>query len=164
MNHNARFPKYFTMNELVSSGLIAASFTLLLCVIFVVVYWAFRGFLPGSKVIEMPLPAPNDLDGVTAKFKLFYVRWCPYSREALDKFEMFKDVVSQFTYGGKHVKLELIDCETHKDDCTLFKIEAYPTYKLETSVKMFEYIGPADIETYQTFLVAALGDKEPINS
>lgn len=163
MNPNARFPRYFTMNELLQSGLIAGGFTLLMCVVFVMTYWAFRGFLPGSKVVEMPLPAPNELDGNTAKFKLFYVSWCPYSSEAFDKFESFKDVVSQFTYGGKHVKLELVDCERNKDDCSLYKIEAYPTYKLETSIKMFEYIGPSDIQTYHTFLTSALGTKEPIN-
>ncbi len=151
------------MNELLQSALIAAAFTLFLCVIFVVTYWAFRGFLPGSKVIELPLPAPNELDGKTATFKLFYVSWCPHSKEAFTLFESFKDIVSQFTYGGKRVKLEFINCETHKDDCSLYKVDAYPTYKLETSIKMFEYIGPADIETYQTFLTSALGTKEPIN-
>jgi hypothetical protein len=151
------------MNELVKSGLIAGSFTLFVCILFIVVYWAFRGFLPGSKVVEMPLPAPNDLDGVTAKFKLFYVKWCPYSQEAYEKFESFKSVVEQSTYGSKHVKLEFVDCEAQKDECSLFKIDAYPTYKLETSIKMFEYVGPADIQTYETFLVAALGKKEPIN-
>lgn len=164
MKRNVRFPRYCTMNELLKTALIAGSFTIFVSVVFVVTYWAFRGFLPGSRVVEMPLPAPNALDGKTATFKLFYVRWCPYSREALDKFDSFKDVVSDYTYGGKRVKLELIDCEVHKDDCALYKVDAYPTYKLETSVKMFEYIGPSDIETYQTFLAAALGKKEPINA
>lgn len=152
------------MNELLKSGLIAGSFTLFVCIVFIVTYWAFRGFLPGSKVIEMPLPAPNELDGKTSTFKLFYVQWCPYSREAVDKFNSLKDVVSDYTYGGKRVKLELVDCEIHKDDCALYKVDAYPTYKLETSIKMFEYVGPADIETYQTFLVSALGAKQPINA
>lgn len=163
MNPNARFPRYFTMNELLKSGLIAAAFTLLVCVIFVITYWAFRGFLPGSKVVEMPLPAPNDLDGVTAKFKLFYVGWCPYSKEAFDVMEQLKGVVEQHTYGGKHVKIEFIDCETRKDDCSLYKVDAYPTYKLETSVKMYEYVGPSDLQTYRTFLSSALGKEEPIN-
>ncbi len=150
------------MNELLKSALIAGSFTLFVCVVFVVTYWAFRGFLPGSKVVEMPLPAPNDLDGVTAKFKLFFVKWCPYSREALDVMESFKGIVEQHTYGGKHVVLEFINCETNKSECSLFKIDAYPTYKLETSIKMFEYIGPSSIVAYDEFLVSALGKKEPI--
>lgn len=151
------------MNELLRSGLIAAAFTLFVCIIFVITYWAFRGFLPGSKVIEMALPAPNELDGKTAVFKLFHVTWCPHSKEAFDMFESFKSDVEQYTYGGKRVKLEFIDCDIQKSECSLYKIDAYPTYKLETSIKLFEYIGPADIQTYHTFLTSALGTKEPIN-
>lgn len=150
------------MNELLQSGLIAAAFTIFVCVVFVVTYWAFRGFLPGSKVVEMPLPAPNELDGVTAKFKLFHVTWCPYSKEAFEAMENFRGVAEQHTYGGKHVVLDFIDCDKKKSECSLFKIDAYPTYKLETSIKMFEYIGPPTLVAYDEFLVSALGKKEPI--
>jgi hypothetical protein len=150
------------MNDLLRSGLIAGGFTLFLVLLFIISYWAFRGFLPGSKVVEQPLPSPNDIDGSTAIFKLFYVDWCPYSKEAFDKMEEFKKIVDNYTYGGKHVKIEFMNCETHKDECALYKIEAYPTYKLETTVNMYEYIGPASIPTYRTFLTDALGAEESI--
>jgi hypothetical protein len=164
LRRSARFLRYFIMNELLKSAIIAGTFTLFVCIVFVVTYWAFRGFLPGSKVVEMPLPAPNDLDGKTATFKLFHVKWCPHSREAFDKVQELKSVVEQFTFGGKRVKIQDIDCELDKGECSLYKVDAYPTYKLETSVKMFEYLGPSDLQTYQTFLESALGKKQPINA
>ncbi len=151
------------MNELLKSGLIAAGFTLFLFLLFIISYWAFRGFLPGSRVVEQPLVAPNDLDGTTSKFKLYHVKWCPYSKEAVEALESFRGEVEQNTFGGKHVVIEFVDCEVHKDECNLYKIDSYPTYKLETSIKMYEYIGPSDIRAYREFLVSALGKEEPIN-
>lgn len=145
------------MNELLRSGLTAAGLTLGLVAVFLVAYWAFRGFLPGSRVIEQPLVAPSDLDGTTARFRFFYVNWCPYSREALEKIKDLESLLAQLTFGGKKVVVELIDCETQKDECALYKVDAYPTYKLETSVKMFEYVGPASISAYRAFLSSALG-------
>jgi hypothetical protein len=145
------------MNELLRTGLVAAGITVALLAVFIVVYWAFRGFLPGSRVVEQPLVAPTDLDGTTAKFKFFYVDWCPYSREAHDKMKDLEGLLTQLSYGGKRVVVEYVNCETHKDDCLLYKVDAYPTYKLETSVKMFEYVGPASTEAYRTFLRSTLG-------
>ena len=150
------------MNDLLKSGLLAAGWTFLLFVVFVFVYWAFRGFLPGSRVVEQPLVAPNELDTKTAKFKFFYVNWCPYSKEALEKMKELEGLLSQNTYGGKHVVIEFIDCENRKDDCALYKVDAYPTYKLETNSKMFEYVGPANIQTYITFLKSELGKEVPV--
>ena len=162
-NANVIFPNYSTMNDLLSSAAVAGGFTLGVFLLFVVVYWAFRGFLPGSRVVEQELVAPTTLNGTSAKFKLFFVGWCPYSKDAFEKMKEFEGLVSQYTYGGKRVQLEFVDCDVHKDDCALYKVDAYPTYKLETSVKMFEYIGPASTETYRQFLVSALGKEEPAN-
>jgi hypothetical protein len=149
------------MNDLIKSGLLAAGWTVALFTVFVVVYWAFRGFLPGSRVVEQPLVAPNDLDTKTAKFKLFYVNWCPHSKEALEKITEFEGLLSQFRYGGKRVVIEKIDCETNKDECALYNVDAYPTYKLETNSKMYEYVGPASVQTYVAFLTSALGKETP---
>ena len=146
-------------NELVKSGSVAAGFTIGIFVAFVATYWAFRGFLPGSRVVELPLVAPNALDDSSAEFTLFHVKWCPYSREAVEKFELFSGLVDQYTYGGKKVHLKFIDCESQKDKCSLYKIDAYPTYKLETSSKMYEYVGPASLEAYREFLRSALGQE-----
>ena len=151
------------MNELVKTGLVAGGFTMFLLLTFIFTYWAFRGFLPGSKVVEQTPVSPGTIDGTTAVFKLFFVWWCPYSRSAHDKMKEFEGLVSQYTYGGKHVVVKFVDCESNKDECALYKADAYPTYKLETSAKMFEYIGPPSSDAYRAFLVSALGKEAPTN-
>ena len=151
------------MTELLRSGIMAGGFTLLLCGIFVVVYWMWRGFPPGSRLIELDLPKPNALDGTTAQFKLFYVKWCPYSSDAKEKMKELQNIVKGYTYGGKRVQIEFTDCEVHKDDCHAYNVEAYPTYKLETSLKMYEYLGPASTRAYRTFLADALGKEVAAN-
>lgn len=147
------------MNEILQTGLTAAGFTLLLLLIFVVSYWALRGFMPGSRLVEMPLVSPNDLDDNTVRFKLFHVTWCPYSREAVTSFKSFKGFIEEkgYTYGNKSVEIELIDCEDKKNECSLYSVDAYPTYKLETNNKMIEYKGPPNITAYREFLVKAVG-------
>lgn len=145
------------MNDLVRSALTAGAFTLFLFVLFVVSYWAFRGFLPGSRVVEQALVAPSSLDENSAKLRLFYVDWCPYSKDALKKVRDLEELLKTLSYGGKRVAIDYVNCEVNKDECALYKVDGYPTYKLEISTKMYEYVGPASLESYRAFLVKALG-------
>lgn len=137
----------------------AAWLTVLLLVIFIVTYWALRGFLPGSKLVEMPLVSPNDLDEKTVRFKLFHVKWCPYSKDAVTAFESFRELLKEkkYKYGSKRVDIELIDCEDKPKECETYSVDAYPTYKLETNNKMIEYKGPPNSTAYREFLVQAVG-------
>lgn len=147
------------MNELVHSGLLAAGYTLAFLIIFIGFYWAFRGFPPASRVVMSSLPTENDLKVNQATFKFFYVAWCPYSEDAVPKVESLRDLVKDYTYGGKTVQVELINCDTDKKQCQLYKIESYPTYKLETSSKLFEYLGPPTVDVYRQFIISALGSE-----
>lgn len=147
------------MNELLYSALVTGGLTLGILFLFVLVYWAFRGFLPASRVVELALVQPNTLDTKSATFTLFHVKWCPYSRDGVSAMKQLQGLIDEhkYTYGGKRVEIALVDCERKKKACETYSIDAYPTYKLETSEKMYEYIGPNDITTYRTFLAAALG-------
>jgi hypothetical protein len=147
------------MNDLLYSGLVSAGFTLAILFAFVILYWAFRGFLPGSRVVELELVQQNTLGAKAAKFTIFHVKWCPYSKDAVEIMKQFKGLIDEhgYTYGGRRIEIAFVDCDSKKRECSLYKVDAYPTYKLETGEKMYEYIGPADISAYRTFLVAALG-------
>jgi hypothetical protein len=147
------------MNDLLYSFLLTSGFTIIVLVVFVILYWGIRGFLPGSRVIELPLVQPNGLDTKSATFKIFHVKWCPYSRDAVDAMKQFQGLIDErgYTYGNKHVEIAFVDCDSKKKDCSLYNVDAYPTYKLETHEKMYEYLGPANITAYRAFLVAALG-------
>jgi thiol-disulfide isomerase/thioredoxin len=147
-----------------------AGITLLVAVVvfgvFVGLYWGVRGFLPGSRVYEQDLPGPNDLDKNNAVFRMFYVNWCPHCRDAKPKWDslgqLFKNQV--YTYGGKTVTLEKVNCELEKGKCARYKVNAYPTFKVETDQKVYEYVGPADPTVWRTFLGSALGREQIVAS
>lgn len=148
------------VNELVVTGAKAIGITFAILVIFVGFYWAFRGFPPGSRVVisELPKVHPEGKKSVgEATFYFFYTSWCPYSKEALPKVESLRDLVVDYTYGGKRIHVELINCDVDKKRCELYKIDSYPSYKLETSNNLYTYDGPADVSVFREFLISALG-------
>lgn len=148
-----------TMNTAMMTGVVA----LVVLGAIVIVFWGVRGFLPGSRLMEQPLPAPNDLDANKAVFKMFFTNWCPHCRNAKPKWASFETLLknNSFTYGGKTITLEKINCEVDKGQCARYRADAYPTYKLITDKKMYEYIGPPDVTAWRTFLKSALGTETP---
>lgn len=130
--------------------------------VFVGLYWAFRGFLPGSRLYEQELPGPNDLDAKTTKFRMFYTNWCPHCKSAKPKWASLGQAMktNPMTYGGKTVVLEAVNCELDKGKCARYGADAYPTFKLETNSKLYEYVGPPEVNTWQTFFKSALGPEQ----
>ena len=145
-----------------TSVAVALGVTLVLFVVFVVIYRFVRGFMPGSRVLEQPLPGPSDLDSQTAKFKLFYTNWGPHCTSAKPIWDSFETLIKNqgYTYGGKTVVIEKINCETEKGKCSRYQVDSYPTFKLETNQKLYEYQGPADQSVWRTFLSSALGPEK----
>lgn len=141
------------------TGVRAAGYTLAFLIIFVGFYWAFRGFPPASRVVIQELPKQRK--GISeATFYFFYTNWCPYSQEAKPVVESLKDSIVDYTYGGKSVIVEMVNCDVDKNKCQIYKIDAYPFYKLETSSNLYTYDGPAKVSVFKEFLVSALGPEE----
>ena len=105
------------------------------------------------------LPTENDLLADQATFLFFYTDWCPYSDDALPKVRSLAGIVPDFTYGGKNVSVETVNCEIDSSKCRSYSVTAYPTYKLITASKAYEYSGPSRTATYEEFLTSALGNK-----
>jgi thiol-disulfide isomerase/thioredoxin len=119
-----------------------------------------QGFYPGSRVIvgEPPLEQ-NGLDTSQARFIFFYAPWCPWSKKATKPHHSFKQnyLNNPSTYGGKTIVFEEIDATQDKGKAALYKVKAFPTFKLETQDKLFEYRGVPDAKKFQEFLRDALG-------
>lgn len=127
------------------------------------IYYAITGKPPGAKVIEQDIPIPSDrLEDNQAKLMFFYVTWCPHCHSAQQPWRSFKEMLknSKYTYGGKEIVCEDINAESDKGKASLYKIQAYPTIKLETSDKLFEMQGKPSIESFRQFLVNALGPEK----
>jgi len=151
--------RFVAPDGVLGKSLTAAWFTLLALVIFIGFFWAFRGFPPGSRLVVGELPTENDLLADQATFMFFYTDWCPYSEDALPKVRSLAGIVPDFTYGGKTVSVETVNCEVDRSKCRSYSVTAYPTYKLITASKVYEYSGPPRTATYEEFLTSALGNK-----
>ena len=129
------------------------------------IYYAITGKPPGAKVIQQSPPIPSESLGENqAKFMFFYVTWCPHCKSAQQPWRSFKEMLknTHYTYGGKEIICEEINAESDKGKAALYKIEAYPTFKVETSDKVFEMQGKPSVESFRQFLVNALGAEKAI--
>jgi len=143
-------------------------FTVLMVVltfgIFVILWRLVMGYYPGSKVIISDPPiAHNGLDPKQAKFMFFYTRWCPYSHQTQAPWRSFKQQMKNVpvVYGGKEILFEEIDAESDKGKAALYRITEYPSFRLETSDKLFSMSGAGNPVAFDTFLESSLGQKAP---
>lgn len=128
-----------------------------------VLFWAFRGFLPGSRVVVIPpstvIGGPN-YSPSEADFNFYYVNWCPYSIDAAPAVRSLNTLVQGNKYGNATIHVKLIDCETETEKCRVAGVDGYPSYSLVTPQKTFHYAGPPKTLTYEKFLISALGPKK----
>ena len=139
--------------------------TIVVVVLGIVVFWAIRGFLPGSRVVEMPLSTtagagtPN-YSPTDADFNFYYVDWCPYCKDALPAVRSLSTLVAGQLYGLATVHVNLINCESQPSTCRTAGVDGYPSYSLVTPQGKHRYAGPPKTATYEQFLVSALGPKK----
>jgi len=131
--------------------------------LFFVLIWRFtQGYYPGSTVVvEDPPIAHNGLDPKQARFMFFYTNWCPYSHKAQAPWRSFKQQLKNAPalYGGKEVLFEEINAEADKGKAALYTVREYPTFKLETTDRVFVMKGKPDIIAFDNFLQNNLGEK-----
>ena len=62
-------------------------------------------------------------------------------------------------FSTRHID-EVYIAESDKGKSALYKIKAYPTFKLETSEKVYEMKGPPSTASFRAFLISALGEEK----
>jgi thiol-disulfide isomerase/thioredoxin len=124
-------------------------------------YW-WTGTPPGARLIEQEPPTASGLDDNQANFMFFYATWCPHCKTAQQPWHSLKQFIknSNYKYGGKTVSFEEINAETDKGKSALYGIKAYPTFKVQTSTKLYEMIGKPNVVNFREFLKKALGDEK----
>jgi hypothetical protein len=133
-------------------------------IVVVVVYRIIAGYYPGSKfIIEDPPLQHNGLDTNQARFMFFHTTWCPWSHKAWKPWNSFKQQMknNSVKYGGKTILFEEIDAEADKGKAALYNVREYPSFKLETTEKLYVLQGVPDPATFNVFLVGTLGVKSP---
>jgi hypothetical protein len=125
-----------------------------------VLFWAFRGFLPASRIIELPVSDTLAGPPTEADFNFYFTTWCPYSQSATPAVRSLNTLVQGNKYGNATVRVNFIDCETESAKCRVAGVDGYPSYSLVTPQKTFRYAGPPKTSTYEEFLISALGPKK----
>ena len=150
--------------ELLSTVGIPFAIALAVVVGFVGIYYLITGIMPGSRTIVTSPPIENDMDENAAKFMFFYTPWCPWCKKAQQPWASMKELIknSNYSYGSKTVSLEEVNCDGDKGKAALYKINAYPTFKLETTDKMYEMVGKPSTASFRAFLINALGSEKVV--
>ena len=146
------------MNEVVNIAIVVVVTFLVI----VGVWRLYLGYYPGSKwIIEDPPITHNGLDGGQARFMFFYTTWCPWSTKAWGPWKTFKQQLKNnpSLYGGKEIIFEEVNAEADKGKAALYNVKAYPTFKVETTDKVFLLQAVPDPLTFDTFLIGTLGKK-----
>ena len=130
---------------------------------FIGIYYLWTGTPPGSRIIEQEPPTASGLDDNQANFMFFYATWGPHCKTAKQPWHSMQQLVknSRYTYGGKTVTFEEINAETDKGKSALYNIQGYPTFKVQTSQKLYEMVGAPTTSNFREFLKKALGDEKP---
>ena len=143
----------------------ASLITITVLLVAFVLFWALRGFLPGSAIVEAP-PPTQYIPGVSpsapydADFNFYYVDWCPFCQDALPVVRSLNTLVQGVKYGLATVHVNFVNCESEREKCRVANVDGYPSYSLVAPQKTFHYAGPARAATYEQFLVSALGPKK----
>ena len=142
--------------------LIEIVIAIVLALLVIGIYWAIRGYPPGVSTYQTPPVSPNGMDPGQAKFMFFYTPWCPHCKTAHPVWSSLKQTLKNTptTYGGHTILFEEINCDSDKGKSALYKIEGYPTFKLETDSKLYDFKGKPSVSALDAFLVKVLGQKK----
>jgi thiol-disulfide isomerase/thioredoxin len=148
--------------ELLSTVGIPFAVALVVVAVFIGLYYLITGILPGSRTIVTTPPVENSMDETQAKFMFFYTPWCPWCKKAQQPWASMKEILknSHYTYGGKTVFMEEVNCDGDKGKAALYKITGYPTFKVETSMKVYEFSGKPTTNNFRAFLKEVLGPEK----
>lgn len=141
----------------------SAGIALVVVVSVIVIYYFTKGVVPGAStyIESAPPTSASGIDANTAKFMMFYTTWCPYSKKAQAPWASLKQKMKNtpVKYGGKSIMFEEINADADQGKAALYRIQAYPTFKLETDSKVYEMIGKPEVSNFRAFLISALGQE-----
>jgi thiol-disulfide isomerase/thioredoxin len=146
------------MNEILTTVLVVV-------VTFIMIVGTYRlvvGYYPASKfIIEDPPIQHNGLDANQARVMFFYTTWCPYSKEAWEPWNSFKQKVknNRSKYGGKQIIFEEINADADKGKTALYSVKEFPSFKAETIDKVYVLKAKPTVENFELFISAAAGEE-----
>jgi glutaredoxin len=112
-----------------------------------VVYYLYKpstnNFVPNNEFVSA-----NKSD---IQLILFYVKWCPHSKDALTLWNSMKTKIKELN-PKYNIEFSEIDCEAYSETATNFNITEYPTIYLVHGIKKYEYDANLSQETLNIFI------------
>jgi thiol-disulfide isomerase/thioredoxin len=87
---------------------------------------------------------------------LFYTDWCPHCQHFKPHFKKAMDELNgKMDKQGKQMRLEMVDCDAHKELSKKYDVSGYPTVKiLNDDGSQVEYSGERTYEGLRKFLIS----------
>lgn len=128
-------------------------------------YYAVRGVMPAARMIISEPPPEDRHTSSTPTFMFFYTTWCPHSQDAQAPWSSFKQYLKEYTNNPEHsqiypINFEEIDADAQKDKAVMYKVNAYPCFKLKTKDKVYEFIGKPSTPAFRAFLNRVLNTSQ----
>ncbi len=86
---------------------------------------------------------------------LFYVKWCPHSKVALDKWNSIKSTYTNTKYT---ITFNEIDCDQFANLAEKYNVTEYPTIILLKNNKKYIYDAELDINTLELFINTVMNE------
>jgi len=142
---------------------------LALVVLVVVIYYIYKQnlFPEFTKLFNQlqGLPVTANIEDVTgdkhAVLYLFKVDWCPHCKKAVPAFEEVEKAYNDNKnedkrINGYYVTFKIIDCEADPTTADKYKVDGYPTIKLDKEGEVIEYDAKPDKDRLLEFLNSVL--------
>jgi thiol-disulfide isomerase/thioredoxin len=121
----------------------------------VVVYYAYKKYYVSQKSGFTDVANANRNNKVVTVY-MFHVDWCPHCKKALPEWELFKNKYDGKEMNGYTIETVDIDCTNETSDVTTalnkFKIESYPTIKMEKDGNIIEFESKITESTLEKFV------------
>jgi thiol-disulfide isomerase/thioredoxin len=127
----------------------------ILFLILAVLYY-FYYVAPQANAKYQPNNSPNS-PANDAELLFFFADWCPHCKKAVPVFEEVEKAYNDNKnddkrINGYHVTFKVIDCEADPTTADKYKVEGYPTIKLDKGGDVIEFDAKPDKEKLLEFL------------
>lgn len=110
-------------------------------------------FMYSSRSVPVAIEA---LSGNSAELMFFYTDWCPHCKTAKPVWESLKTTYENQKINGKKIVFTDVNCTEDKPEVEKlmdkFKVEGYPTFKLVSEGKVYDFDAKPTEESLVSFM------------
>jgi thioredoxin-like negative regulator of GroEL len=100
-------------------------------------------------------PPKREVPKDKANLYFFHTDWCGHCQKAMPEWEKLE--AGPTTFGNTTVSFVRVNADKDRPTTDLYKVDSYPTIKLETSSALYDYSGARTQEALTKFLRETFG-------